>query len=107
MPTQRRLCEVFCILQNLQMYEVPLGLRTAKPPLRCSGSPKGFRYIALLDEVPRKKRENQIYLCFPLFFLLDPNLVKRLLDEVQRTALDKFGQARRWNELGKGAGAFL
>src|SRR5690606_23038242 len=22
-PTPRRLCEVFCILQNLQMYEVP------------------------------------------------------------------------------------
>src|SRR5690606_10963324 len=43
----RRLCEVFCILQNLQMYEVPERASDGKASGRCSGSPKGFRYIVL------------------------------------------------------------
>src|SRR5690606_7006633 len=41
----RRLCEVFCISQNLQMYEVPERASDGKASGRCSGSPKGFRYI--------------------------------------------------------------
>src|SRR5690606_9668370 len=43
----RRLCEVFCISQNLQMYEVPERASDGKASGRCSGSPKGFRYIVL------------------------------------------------------------
>src|SRR5690606_20552682 len=43
----RRLCEVFCILQNLQMYEVPERASDGKASGRCDGSPKGFRHIAL------------------------------------------------------------
>src|SRR5690606_2110759 len=43
----RRLCEVFCISQNLQMYEVPERASDGKASGRCSGSPKGFRYIGL------------------------------------------------------------
>src|SRR5690554_4454803 len=41
----RRLCEVFCILQNLQMYEVPERASDGKASGRCDGSPKGFRHI--------------------------------------------------------------
>src|SRR5690606_29516531 len=48
----RRLCEVFCILQNLQMYEVPERASDGKASGRCDGSPKGFRHIVLqLGEV--------------------------------------------------------
>src|SRR5690554_992932 len=43
----RRLCEVFCILQNLQMYEVPERASDGKASGRCDGSPKGFRHIGL------------------------------------------------------------
>src|SRR5690606_19066108 len=46
-PNARRLCEVFCISQNLQMYEVPERASDGKASGRCSGSPKGFRYIVL------------------------------------------------------------
>jgi hypothetical protein len=38
---------VFCISQNLQMYEVPERASDGKASGRCSGSPKGFRYIVL------------------------------------------------------------
>jgi len=36
---------VFCISQNLQMYEVTERASDGKASGRCSGSPKGFRYI--------------------------------------------------------------
>src|SRR5690606_24280051 len=58
----RRLCEVFCISQNLQMYEVPERASDGKASGRCSGSPKGFRYIVLqLQEVGDFGDEN----CLP------------------------------------------
>ena len=36
---------MFCILQNLQMYEVPERASDGKASGRCDGSPKGFRHI--------------------------------------------------------------
>src|SRR5690554_7794276 len=56
----RRLCEVFCILQNLQMYEVPERASDGKASGRCDGSPKGFRHIGPRIYVVAKRKATNL-----------------------------------------------